>query len=270
LRGGDQGIDMPSWDPGQYLQFVQERTRPARDLVGRSALESPRRVIDLGCGPGNSSRLLAERWPGAALTGLDSAAAMIAAASRDYPDADWVEGDIAGWATEDGPAYDLVFSNAALQWVADHATVYPGMFGRVAPGGALAIQVPADIDAPAHRAMRDLAASPRWRDAWPAGGVREWRVHDAGFYYDLLCRRAARLDIWQTEYLHILPDAAAIVAWYKGTGLRPFLDALPTDHDRERFEADYLTRIREAYRPRADGRVILPFLRLFLIAWRDA
>jgi trans-aconitate 2-methyltransferase len=259
---------MPSWNADQYLRFAAERTRPSHDLVRQIALDDPRCVIDLGCGPGNSTRVLAERWPQAQLTGLDNSTAMIAAAERAYPAHRWVQADIARWAAEDGEPFDLVFSNAALQWVPEHGALFPALFGRVAPGGALAIQVPADIDAPAHRIMRELAKSPRWRDA--IAPVREWHVHDTGFYYDLLAPLAARLDIWRTEYLHVLDNAAAIVAWYAGTGLRPFLDALPSEGHRAGFTAEYLALIREAYPARPDGKVFLPFLRLFLIACRDA
>jgi trans-aconitate 2-methyltransferase len=259
---------MPSWDADQYLKFASERTRPARDLAAAVAIDAPSRAIDLGCGPGNSTEILAERWQAAALSGIDSSAAMIAAAQRDYPHWRWSVGDIAAWANEPGEAYDLIFSNAALQWVPDHATLYPNLFARVAPSGALAVQVPANRGAPAHQAMRDLAASARWTSFFPKGVVREWFVHDAGFYYDRLVAAAARVDIWQTEYLHVMDGPAAIVEWYRGTGLRPFLDALPTEQDRAAFAADYLERIAAAYPVQADGRVLFPFSRLFVVAYR--
>jgi trans-aconitate 2-methyltransferase len=258
---------MPTWNAEQYLRFGDERTRPCRDLAARIATASPDRVIDLGCGPGNSTAVLAERWPNAKLTGLDSSAEMIAAARRADPRLAWRVGDIAEWANEGDQIFDVVFSNAALQWVDDHATVFPMLLSHVAPGGALAIQMPSNKDAPAHRIMRELAAAPPWRDRFPARGVREWHVHDLATYYDILAPAAA-VDIWQTEYLHILADSAAIVEWYKGTGLRPFLDALADDEQRADFLAEYLQRIQQAYPIRGDGRVIFPFRRLFLIAYR--
>jgi trans-aconitate 2-methyltransferase len=162
----------------------------------------------------------------------------------------------------------LIYSNAALQWVPDHATLYPELLSRVSAGGALAVQIPANIDAPAHRAMRELAASPAWREYFPAAGVREWHAHPAEFYYDLLARDASRVDIWKTEYLHVLSGVAAVVDWYRGTGLRPFLDPLPSDALRDRFQAEYLERIRPLYPERPDCRVLFPFLRLFMIAYR--
>ncbi len=254
---------MPSWDADQYLRFAGERTRPCLDLAQRVALDQPARVIDLGCGPGNSTEVLARRWPGAEVTGLDSSPEMIAAARLARPDLRWIAADIAGWKAE-APC-DLVFSNAALQWVPDHAALFPRMLAQVAPGGALAVQMPANFDAPAHRLMRDLAASPSWRASFP-NAIREWAVHEPAFYYDAVAPRAQRVDAWTTEYLHIMTGPEAIAEWYKGTGLRPFLDALP-EADRPRFLADYTALLAGAYPRRADGKVLFPFLRLFLIAY---
>jgi trans-aconitate 2-methyltransferase len=258
---------MPTWDSQQYLRFADERTQPCRDLASRIAIASPRRVIDLGCGPGNSTAVLAQRWPAAQLTGLDSSPQMIETARSADPSRQWVVGDITQW-TSGGEAYDVVFSNAAIQWVEDHARCLPRLLKRVAPGGALAIQMPGNYDGPAHRSMRELAASASWRGRFPSRGVREWHVHDLGFYYDVLAPHAARVDLWETEYLHAMPNAQAIVEWYKGTGLRPFLDALATDGDRTEFMAEYLERIRADYPSRRDGRVLFPFRRLFMIAYR--
>jgi trans-aconitate 2-methyltransferase len=256
---------MPTWNAAQYLRFADERTRPCRDLAAAVTLEAPRRIIDLGCGPGNSTAVLAGRWPEAEIVGLDSSEAMIAAARRDAPDRSFLVGDIAAWTSE--APFDLVFSNAALQWVDAHEVVYPRLLAQVAPGGALAAQVPSNFDAAAHRAMRELAARPAWQGLL-GGEVREWHVHPPAFYYDALAPRAARLDIWETEYLQVMPDAAAIVAWYKGTGLRPFLDKLPGEATRQRFLGDYLEAITAAYPARPDGRVLFPFRRMFVIAYR--
>ncbi|MDB5300999.1 MAG: Trans-aconitate 2-methyltransferase [Phycisphaerales bacterium] len=224
--------------------------------------------MDLGCGPGNSTEVLAARWPAARIAGLDSSGAMIETARREFPGQEWVVGDIASWAGEtDGGSYDLIFSNAAMQWVGDHATAYPKIFSRVAPGGALATQVPSDLDAPAHTLMRDLAASEFWRRKF-THEIREWHVHDVPFYYDVLAPLASRLDLWTTEYVHVMPGAEAIVEWYRGTGLRPFLDALAMEADRAGFVAEYLELIRKAFPARGDGRVLFPFQRLFLVAYR--
>jgi trans-aconitate 2-methyltransferase len=259
---------MPTWDAELYLRFNDERTRPCRDLAARVAIAAPGRVIDLGCGPGNSTGVLAERWPKAELTGLDSSPEMIAAARRAKPGLSWRVGDIAAWSNENGQTYDVVFSSSALQWVDDHAVMFPRLLSHVAPGGALAVQMPGNYDAPTHCLMRELAASRAWRDRFPAGGIREWHVHDLATYHDIIASAAATVDLWETEYLHILADAAAIVEWYKGTGLRPFLEALANDEQRADFTAQYLERIRRAYPVRGNGRVIFPFRRLFLIAYQ--
>jgi trans-aconitate 2-methyltransferase len=259
---------MSGWNPNQYLKFAEERTQPCRDLAARIAVTSVRRVIDLGCGPGNSTAVLRDRWPDAEFTGLDSSTEMIERARREYPEQRWMTGDISAWAAGNDGQFDVVFSNAAMQWVDDHAAVYPRLLARVAAGGALAIQIPGNIDALPHGLMREVAAGPEWRRSLPPEKVREWHHHEMEFYYDTLAPRAARLDLWATEYLHILPDAEAIVEWYRGTGLRPFLEVLETDADRRRFTADYLATLGPHYPPRAAGGVLFPFRRIFLVAYK--
>jgi len=251
---------MPTWHPAQYLKFGEERTRPCRDLAARIELAEGGTIIDLGCGPGNSTEVLAARWPSAELTGLDSSPEMIAKARAAHPDWRWMAGDIAAWAATAGEVYDLAFSNAALQWVPDHARVFPQLLGRAR---MLAVQVPGNYDGLAHTTMREVAKR------FPLDGrVREWFTHQPGFYYDVLAPHAASLDIWRTEYIHVMDSAEAIVEWYKGTGMRPFLDALESEAERERFTREYLEAIREAYRPQADGKILFPFQRLFVVAGR--
>ena len=253
---------MPSWKADQYLQFAVQRTQPARDLAARIDLAEPREVIDLGCGPGNSTEVLAARWPGAAITGLDNSAEMIGRARHAHPEWRWVAEPIENWAAG-GQQFDVVFSNAALQWVPDHPRVFPQLMQHVAPGGALAVQMPANIDAAAHTLMRGIAAR------FPlTQSVREWFIHGSGFYYDALAPLASRVDLWTTEYIHVMEGPEDIVEWYKGTGMRPFLDSLPDDRERTRFSSEYLEAIREAYPARRDGRVLFPFRRLFVVAYR--
>ena len=249
---------MPTWNADQYLKFAEHRTRPCRDLVAAIALRDVRRVIDLGCGPGNSTRVLAGRWPHAEITGLDNSIAMIDVARKEQPAHRWVAGEISEWAASQRDQFDLVFSNAALQWVDDHAALFPKLLRRVAPGGALAVQIPAGFDALPHVLMRELA---------PAhASVKEWHSHAPGFYYDVLAPFAKRVDVWTTEYQHVMPNADAIVEWYKGSGMRPFLEALPTAAEREKFVEEYAKRVRAAYPARPDGSVLFPFRRLFVVA----
>jgi trans-aconitate 2-methyltransferase len=251
---------MPTWNANQYLKFAGERTRPCRDLVTAIDLPAPQRVIDLGCGPGNSTAVLSGRWPEAQMTGLDNSEAMIEAARREQPQNRWIAQGISEWATEETGHYDLVFSNAALHWLPDHATLYPKLLGRVASGGALAVQIPSGSDSFANRLMHELTpASMR---------VQSWHTHKPAFYYDALAPHAARLDIWETEYQHVMSSAEAIVEWYKGTGLRPFLEAFGTEHERQNFLAEYTKRIREAYPEQPAGKVLFPFRRLFMVAYQ--
>jgi trans-aconitate 2-methyltransferase len=184
---------------------------------------------------------------------------MLKVATSTGPPVRWVQQDIVEWLARAEQQFDLVFSNAALQWVGDHAVVFPSLIRRVASGGVLAVQVPADVNAPAHRIMRER---------FPGGEVREWFVHEPAFYYDLLSPHARRIHLWTTEYLHVLPSVAAIAGWYRSTGLRPFLEALSTDEQRDQFMHNYIEGLRQEFHPRGDGRVLFPFRRLFLIAER--
>lgn len=256
---------MPTWDSAQYIKFTSERTRPAQDLVARIALEAPRRIVDLGCGPGNSTAVLRQRWPDAEIWGIDNSTAMIDAARPSDPKVHWQIADIATWSAS--VACTVIFSNAALQWVPNHARVLPQLFAQLENGGALAFQVPANIDAPAHRLMRELAESPRWRSRFPSL-VREWHVESAFSYHDIFAPLTSRVDFWYTDYLHVLSGPEAIVEWYRGTGLRPWLEALPDERSRHEFASDYLNAISTEFPRQPDGRVIFPFRRFFLIAYR--
>ncbi|HET9401911.1 MAG TPA: methyltransferase domain-containing protein [Candidatus Acidoferrales bacterium] len=261
---------MPTWNAEQYLKFGDERAQPCRDLIARIALSDPRTIVDLGSGPGNSAAMIAERWPGAEITGIDNSEEMIQTAQKAYPARQWVREDISSWAAKTDGEWDLVFTNASLQWVPDHARVFPQLLARVSPGGAFAVQMPSNLDEPAMWIPREMAASERWRRWFPKGFVDNWSVHGLPFYYDALAPLAARLELWQTRYFHIFADAGAIVEWYKGSGLRPFLDAIQQPRDREKFVSEYLEGLREHYGPQRDGKVLFPFRRIFLIAYRPA
>jgi trans-aconitate 2-methyltransferase len=260
---GSQG-PTPGWDPAKYLEFADHRLRPALDLLARVPAASPAVVHDLGCGAGNVTRLLRERWPGAAVTGVDRSAAMLAAARAVAPEVTWVQGDIGAWR---GPRpADVVFSNAALHWLDDHPALFPRLIDGLTPGGVLAVQMPRNHGAPSHTEMIAAAEASSWRERLrPA--LRARPVAEPAVYYDLLAPRVSRLDIWETEYLHVLEGANPVVEWTRGSALKPLLDALE-EPERSGFLAEYSTRIGRAYPRRADGRTLLPFRRLFIVAVR--
>ncbi len=256
---------MTDWDPNLYLRFADERTQPAIDLAARVALEAPRRIIDIGCGPGNSTAVLRRRWPSARVTGLDSSPEMIERARADAPDEPWICEDAARFTGE--REYDLVYSNATLQWIPNHHDLILRLWNPVASGGALAVQVPANLDSPLHLALRAVAEREPFRRHLD-GPRRVFTFHPAGFYYDLLAPIARRYETWTTEYLHVMQSHRDLMTWYRGTGMRPFLQALEDDGQREEFESCVLQEAREGYPLQGDGKLLFPFRRLFFIAYR--
>jgi trans-aconitate 2-methyltransferase len=255
-----------AWSPSQYLKFEDERTRPARDLLTAVPLTVARSIVDIGCGPGNSTELLAGRYPDAEIVGFDTSAEMLAAARQRLPQAKFVEADVATWMPSD--RVDLMYANAVFQWVPDHLAVLARLMEALTPGGALAIQMPDNFAEPSHFLMREVAKAGPWaRKLAEAEGERE-EIPAAEVYYDQLKPGAVRVDIWRTVYEHALTDAAAIVAWFKSTGLRPYLNRLDP-HEQGQYLAAYQARIAEAYPPRSDGRVLLHFPSIFVVAVRD-
>jgi trans-aconitate 2-methyltransferase len=227
-------------------------------------LAAPRRLVDLGCGPGNSTAVLRQRWPEAEVLGIDTSAELLEAARRDHPGIDFQRGNIAQWAPAE--PYDLVFSNTALQWVGDHERLLPRLLDAVAPGGALAVQMPRNHDFATHRLMRQAAAEGPWR-ARLAGARDPSPVKPPEFYYDLLAPRSAGFTIWETNYIQIMDGVPAIIDWLQGTGLRPFLARLDAAEQRD-FLDRYAALLTEAFPARADGKVLIPYPRLFFIASR--
>lgn len=251
-----------SWDPQQYLRFAGPRLRPALDLIGRIPLEHPRSVADLGCGTGNVTRILQQRWPAAATTGIDGSPQMLAEARRAGGDIAWEQVDVAAW----NPAaeFDLIFSNAALHWLDDHPSLFARLARTVAAGGVLAVQMPRNFAAPSHTLMHELASSPPWHDAL-AALLRPVPVLAPEAYYGLLAPIVRSLDIWETEYLQVLEGENPVAEWTKGTWLAPLLAALAPEA-RAEFEAEYRSRVARAYPRRPDGRTLFPFRRLFIVA----
>lgn len=256
---------MADWNPALYTRFEDERTRPAAELFARVPLDAPRLAVDLGCGPGNSTALIAARFPDAEVIGLDTSPAMLESARARLPGLSFALADAATWVPERAP--DLIYANAVLQWLPDHATLLPRLFGLLAPGGVLAVQMPDNLAEPTHRLMRAVAADDPWAAAIgdPAVAGRLGRMLEPAAYYDLLAPGAAAVDVWRTAYHHRMADAAAIVDWVSATGLRPFLDPLDPE-ERAGFLAAYTRAIDAAYPPRSDGRRLLAFPRVFIVA----
>jgi len=253
------------WNPGNYLKFEAERTRPARDLCARIPLAAPGRVLDLGCGPGNSTRVLRERWPQAEIVGVDSSPEMIAQARQSCPNAAWVLADAAQYQPK-APC-DVVFSNAVLQWLPDHERLIPRLLDLVAPGGCLAVQMPAKGGTLFRSSLQSVARRPGWREAM-AGVDQIMKFLETEFYYDLLAPLAGRVDLWETIYYHVLANHQGLVEWYEGTGMRPYLDRLPDPEARTAFKADVLAACRGDYPVAKDGKLLMPFQRLFFVAWK--
>jgi trans-aconitate 2-methyltransferase len=251
------------WDPGQYGRYADERGRPFVELVRRVDAESPRRVVDLGCGPGTLTAMLAARWPDTVVEGIDSSPEMVQAAAPLATDRlRFRVGDLAEWA---GNA-DVLISNAALQWVPNHLSLLDTWATALPAGGWLAFQVPGNFGAPAHRLMRELADSPRWRDSL-AGVLRHAdAVAEPADYVSLLQRAGLRADVWETTYLHVLPGADPVLEWLRGTGLRPVLGALSAA-DGAQFAAELGRQLREAY-PAGPGGTVYPFRRIFAVGHR--
>jgi len=250
-----------SWDPNQYLKYADARLRPALDLLARIPVDTPQQIVDLGCGAGNVTRLLHERWPEAQLLGVDASAEMLARARQTLPAAHWCEARIETWQPAAAP--DLIFSNAALHWVGGHDVVFPRLLAALAPGGTLALQMPANFAAPSHAAIQELADSPRWRAA--VAGARLGAVLDPAAYFDLLAPLVRSLELWETTYWQVLAGDDPIVEWVKGTTLIPFLERLDAAAQNE-FLSAYRARMATAYPRRADGTTLYPFKRQFLLA----
>ncbi len=256
------------WDPNLYLKFSDHRLRPALELLDRIRLASPEVIYDLGCGSGEVTRLLSERWPSARVWGLDNSKEMLEKAASEPGRVRWVESDIRSWRPDQPP--DLIYSNATLQWLEGHQELFLRLVGFLKAGGCLAAQMPLSWGAPSHRLMREtlanggLGGSALGTETLRQGVARNW-VEDVGVYYDLLAGCTGSLDIWETEYLQVLEGDDPVLEWVKGTGLRPIRNSLD-DREREVFLAEYGRRLRAAYPLRGDGRTLYPFRRLFIVA----
>ncbi|QDT97620.1 trans-aconitate 2-methyltransferase [Gimesia aquarii] len=256
---------MPVWDSDQYLKFQKERTQPAIDLASRVEIKNPKEIIDVGCGPGNSTAVIAKRWPEAQISGFDSSHAMLKTAKNSVPKVHWFQADVATWQPE--VCYDLIFSNAVFQWVPDHNKLFSRLISFLKPGGALAVQLPTHYASPLHQSVLELSTSSQWKQATKIAR-QTVATESREFYYNLLVPLVSHVEIWETDYIHVLESVEAILEWFRGTGLRPYLEALANDQQRAQFEQELLDRYRPAYPPQQNGKVLFPFRRLFIIAYR--
>jgi trans-aconitate 2-methyltransferase len=256
---------VPAWSSTQYLKFEDERSRPAAELVARVQLESPKRIVDIGCGPGNSTELLVKRWPGAHVAGFDTSDNMLEAAGKRLPQTAFFKADAATW--EADADVDLIYSNATFQWVPGHLDVLERLLRALKPGGVLAVQMPDNLREPSHMAMEEAAGDGPWAGKLVSAGLARDPLPAKQVYYDRLAPLSASFDIWHTIYTHPQNGPEGIVEWVKGTGLRPYLEPLDAA-EREGYLAAYEARIAKAYPPRVDGKVLLWFPRLFIVAVR--
>ena len=251
------------WDPSLYLRFERYRLQPALDLLARIDLPAPARVFDLGCGPGNVTIKLRERWSAAGITGIDTSQEMLAKARALDPHITWVEKDIAGFSTQNA---DLIFSNAAFNWVPDHAQLMPRLVASLADGGVLAVQMPRNYAQPTHTEILECIAAKPSR-AHLKAAVSYEHVQPPGFYYDALSPMVQDLDLWEVNYTHVLSGEDPVLSWFMSTAMRPILEALEGT-EKEEFLEEMRARYRAAYPPRADGYTLFEMQRLFLIARR--
>jgi trans-aconitate 2-methyltransferase len=253
------------WDARQYLRFEDERTRPSRDLLAQVPLAHARRVVDVGCGPGNSTELLVERFPPAQVIGIDNSPEMLRQARERLPACDFIEADLATWIPNG--SVDLLFGNAVFQWVPDHPAVLRRLLQALPTGGVLALQMPDNTREPALVLMQEVAENGPWAGKPGLAEAARSDLPAPETYYDLLKPSCSRIELWHTVYNHVMAGPQGVVEWFKGSALRPFLagiDARMSDD----FVAAYTARIAEHYKPRFDGQVLLRFPRLFIVATR--
>jgi trans-aconitate 2-methyltransferase len=255
----------PDWNAAAYSRFEAERTRPARDLLAAVALDAPARVVDLGCGPGNSTALLVDRFGADPVTGVDSSPDMLAKARARLPGVRFEAADIGAWRT--GAPVDLLYANASLQWLPGHEALFPRLAAMLALGGVLAVQMPDNLDEPSHVAMRRVAEMGPWRDRLADAAAARARILTPRRYVEALDPLCVSVDVWRTTYHHRLEGVDAIVDWFRTSGLRPYVDPLPKD-ERAAFLAAYREEIAPAYPAFGDGSVLLAFPRLFIVATR--
>lgn len=252
------------WNPELYLRFNEERTQPAIDLAARINVKNPEKIIDIGCGPGNSTKVLSKRWPNVKTIGIDNSASMIESAKKNYPDMEWRIADATKMETNE--KYDIIFSNATIQWIHDQENLIFSLIDMLKKDGAFAIQIPLYNAMPASKAIENVSLKEKWKKT--RGANDAFTFHSSDFYYDILSARVKSLVMWETSYYHIMPSHQTIIEMLKSTGIRPFLDRLDTNKEKIEFEKEALKEIKTAYLAQKDGNILFPFKRLFFIGYK--
>lgn len=254
---------MHDWDSRQYLKFENERTQPAIDLANRIKIQNPQRIVDIGCGPGNSTQVLAQKYPNAKILGVDSSPDMIETAKKEHPEIDFMQCDASRDLAMLGGEYDIVFSNACIQWIPEHERLIPNMIALLKKGGVLAVQTPMNYQEPVHKITDQVIASEKWKVDMPVKRVL-YNLTQSG-YFDLLSQIASSFYLWEIVYYHKMQTHVDILEWYRGTGLRPFFNILP-DYKKKAFEQDILSELELAYPVQKSGGILFKFPRLFFVA----
>lgn len=254
-----------NWSAKQYLKFEKERTLPSEDLLSRIHIENPQTIIDIGCGPGNSTALLKKKYPNARVLGVDYSEDMLSRARKDYPDIDFEQCDAGADLSRYRGQFDIVFSNACIQWIPDHKKLIPAMYDMLKAGGILAVQQPMNYEEPIQKIIRSVAANEKWRDRL---SLRVIDILTKGEYYDLLSETADEFMLWEVVYYHSLGGFEDIVEWYRGTGMRPYLSQLNEAAGKE-YEKDVLDEVKKAYALQKDGTLMFRFPRLFFTATKE-
>lgn len=254
---------MTDWNAEQYLKFERQRTQPAIDLANRIFLKEPEKILDVGCGPGNSSRVLKDRFPAARVIGIDNSQNMLKKAMASHPDIEFRLFDAGSDLSGLGECFDIVFSNACLQWIPNHGQLIVRLMSILIKGGVLAVQIPYNFSEPIHEIIREVSSSDRWAGYFH--GKRVFHTLSPGGYFDILAGITPDFEIWETTYYHVMQSHESIMEWYRGTGLRPYLDALPVQK-RAEFEQEIFERLVKAYPKQRNGEIIFRFPRLFFMA----
>jgi trans-aconitate 2-methyltransferase len=254
------------WNPNHYLKFKNERTQPSIDLVNRINIDFlPEHIIDIGCGPGNSSKVLLQRWPEARLTGVDNSPAMIEKAKKDYPEQEWILAD--AFSYEPDIKFDVVFSSATIQWIPNHEKLFEKFNNMLSFRGVIAIQAPKFQEMELGQIIHSISQKDRWKNELE-GCSDLFTYHDSHYYYDLLSDKMKSIDIWETYYIHVMPSSLSIIDWIKSTGLKPYLDRINNNDNKKDFEEEVLNEIKKCYPTQKDGRILFPFKRLFFIGYK--